>query len=80
MNNERLATSVVQTKNPSSLRIRFDCGLDDNNKSIIKSRTYSNLKSSAPALDVYNVADALASLQQHNVLDISKQDSTSLDA
>ena len=78
MNNERLATSIVETKNPSSLRIKFDCGLNDDGKSIIRSRTYSNLKPTAPALDVYNVADALASLQQHNVLDISKQDSTSL--
>lgn len=80
MNNERLATSIVETKNPSSLRIKFDCGLNDDGKSVVRSRTYSNLKSTAPALDVYNVADALVSLQQHNVLDISKQDSTSLDA
>ena len=73
-----LAQSVVEAKNPSSLRVKFDCGLNDNGKTIVKSRTYSNLKHDAAALDVYNVADALASLQQHDVLEISKIDNTTL--
>ena len=78
MENQRLATSVVEAKNPSSLRIKFDCGLGDNGRSVIKSRTYSILKHDAAALDVYNVADALASLQQHDVLEIAKIDNTTL--
>ena len=78
MNNERLATKIVETKNQSSLKIKFDCGLNNEGRSIIKSRTYSNLKPTAQALDVYNVANALASLQKNRVLDILKQDSTSL--
>ncbi|WP_442971659.1 DUF1659 domain-containing protein [Romboutsia timonensis] len=45
---------------------------------MVKSRTYSNLKHDAKALDVYNVADALASLQQHTVLEIAKIDNTTL--
>lgn len=73
-----MATSVVQSKNPSSLRMRFDCGFNDEGKSIIKSKTYSNLKPTAAALDIYNVADALASLQKHDVLEVSKQDSTTI--
>ena len=72
MEKQRLATSVVEAKNPSSLRVKFDCGLNDNGKTIVKSRTYSNLKHDAKALDIYNVADALASLQQHDVLEIAK--------
>lgn len=78
MNNERLATKIVETKNQSSLKIKFDCGFNNEGRSIIKSRTYSNLKPNAQAIDVYNVADALASLQKNRVLDILKQDSTSL--
>lgn len=78
MNNERLATKIVETKNQSSLKIKFDCGLNNEGRSIIKSRTYSNLKPNAQAIDVYNVANALASLQKNRVLDILKQDSTSL--
>lgn len=78
MENTRLATSVSETKNPSSLKMKFDCGLGDNGRTIVKSRTYSNLKPDAKALDVYNVADAMASLQQHSVLEIVKQDNTQL--
>ena len=72
------ATSIVETKNPSSLKIKFDCGLGENGKTITRTRTYSSVKPTAAALDVYNVADALASLQKHDVLDVAKQDSTSL--
>lgn len=78
MENEKLATNVSETKNPSSLKMRFDCGLGDNGRTIVKSRTYSNLKPDAKALDVYNIADAMASLQQHSVLEIVKQDNTGL--
>ncbi|CEN21465.1 DUF1659 domain-containing protein [Paraclostridium sordellii] len=78
MENERLATSVVETKKPSSLKMRFDCGLGDNGRTIVKSRTYSNLNPDAKALDVYNIADAMASLQQHSVLEIVKQDNSEL--
>lgn len=80
MENKDLATDVVEIKNPSSLKMKFDCGLGDNGKSITKLRTYSNLKPDAKALDVFNVANALASLQQHSVLDITKQDNISLNA
>ncbi|MGL5328791.1 MAG: DUF1659 domain-containing protein [Peptostreptococcaceae bacterium] len=80
MKNERLVTDVVELKDLSSLKMRFDCGLNNDGKSIIKSRTYSNVKSGATALDVYNVAETLASLQQHDLLSVIKQDNTSLSA
>lgn len=78
MENTKLAESVSETKNPSSLKMKFDCGLGDNGRTIVKSRTYSNLKPDAKALDVYNVTDAMVSLQQHSVLEIVKQDNTQL--
>ena len=78
MENTKLAESVTETKNPSSLKMKFDCGLGDNGRTIVKSRTYSNLKPDAKALDIYNVADAMVSLQQHSVLEIVKQDNTQL--
>ena len=78
MQNRELATEVTEVKNPSSLRIKFDCGVGDGGRNIIKSRTYSSLKHNAKALDVFNVAKAIASLQKHSVLDIAKQDNTSL--
>ena len=53
MEKQILTLSVVEAKNPSSLRLKFDCGLNDNGKTIVKSRTYSNLKHDAKALDIY---------------------------
>ena len=52
--------------------------LEDNGKTIVKSRTYSNLKHNASSNDVYDVANALASLQQHSLLEITKIDNTTL--
>ena len=70
--------AVSETQNPSALKIKFDCGLNDEGKSVIKSRTYSNLKPSASTQDVLDVARALANLCQHDVLEILKQDNTIL--
>lgn len=78
MEKQKLASSVVEAKNPSSLKVKFDYGLNDNGKTVVKSRTYSNLKHDATNLDVYNVANALASLQQHDLLEIAKIDNTTL--
>lgn len=80
MPDARLATDIVETKNLSSLKLKFDCGLNDEGKTIVKSRSYSNVKSSAKPLDIYNVAETLESLQQHNLLSVIKQDNTILDA
>jgi hypothetical protein len=78
MKNQTLARNVVESKNPSSLRVKFDCGLNDNGKTVVKSRTYSNLKHNAASIDVLEVAQGLASLQQHDVLEIAKIDNTTL--
>ena len=78
MKNQILGKRVVEAKNPSSLKVKFDCGLIDNGQTVVKSRTYSNLKHNAAPVDVLNVAEALASLQQHSVLEISKIDNTTL--
>lgn len=78
MENQREATNIVEIKNPSSLKMRFDCGEDDNGKTITKSRSYSHVKASAKGVDVFNVARALESLQKNTLIEIVKQDNTSL--
>lgn len=78
MDNEKLATQVTETKNASSLKIKFDCGLGENGRTLIKSRTYSNLKPEADVLDVYNVAETLESLQKNTLIEVVKQDNTDL--
>lgn len=78
MKTRELATEVQEFKNASSLKLKFNCGLDDNGKDITKTRTYSNLKATANSLDIYNVALALESLQKHTMYEVIKQDSTTL--
>ena len=71
--------SVIEGKNPTSLRMKFDLGKDElTNKTKVKSKTYSNLKYNANNQDVYDVAQALMGLQDYPVLEVLKQDSTTL--
>lgn len=56
---------VLETKNPSSLKIKYDCGLDNDGKTIVKNRTYSNISPSATYQDILDIANALNNLQQH---------------
>ena len=71
--------SVIEGKNPTSLRMKCDLGKDElTNKTKVKSKTYSNLKYNANNQDVYDVAQALMGLQDYPVLEVLKQDSTTL--
>ncbi|CEN23926.1 DUF1659 domain-containing protein [Paraclostridium sordellii] len=78
MPDNRLSTEVSETKNYSTLKIKYDCGLNGEGKTIVKSRSYSNVKANAKAVDVFNVAETLISLQQHDKLSIVKLDNTEL--
>ncbi|SCI86414.1 Protein of uncharacterised function (DUF1659) [uncultured Clostridium sp.] len=70
--------AVSETKNPSVLKIKFDCGLNDDGKTIVKSRTFSNVADNATSQDILDVANALIGLQNHDVLEILKVDNTIL--
>lgn len=73
-----LAADVIETKDHSSLKLKFDCGLNEKGKTIMKSRSFSNVKSDAVALDLYNVAETIASLQKHTLFEVVKQDNTEI--
>ena len=70
--------AVSETKNASSLKLKFDCGMNDDGKTVIKSRTYPNVKADATSQDVFDVARALVDLQIHDNIEILKQDNTVL--
>ena len=71
--------AVTVLNNPAGLRLKFDLGKDElTNKTKVKSKTYSNLKYDANNQDVYDVAQALMGLQDYPVLEVLKQDSTTL--
>lgn len=71
--------TIVALNNPSSLRVRLDAGLNNSTgKTIVKSKTFSNLKYDANNQDVYDVAKALMELQVYPVIEVLKQDYTTL--
>ncbi|XTR36939.1 DUF1659 domain-containing protein [Paraclostridium tenue] len=70
--------TVSETKNPSALKIKLDAGLNDDGKTIVKSRTYNNVRPDATSQDVLDVAKAIINLQVHDELEILKQDNTIL--
>ena len=69
--------SVLEAKNPSSLKIKLDLGMVEG-KTKVRSKTFSNLKHNASAQDVYDVAESLMALQEHDVLEKIKIDNTTL--
>ena len=68
---------VYEAKNPSSLRIKLDLGME-NGKTKVKSKTFSALKYDASAQNVYDVAESLMALQEYTPIEIAKIDNTTL--
>ena len=69
--------SVIEAKNPSSLRVKLDLGMVDG-KTKTKSKTFSNLKHNANTQDVYEIAQRLMALQEYEILEVAKIDNTTL--
>ena len=74
----KLAPIASEVAQMSALRIKYDCGLGENGRTIVKTRSFSNIKHDAKAVDVYNVAEILNGIQKHDVLSVVKIDNTEL--
>ena len=71
--------AVTTMNNPSSLRVKLDAGLNDSTgNTIVKSKTYSNIKPEATSQAIYDVATALEGLQEFPVLEVVRIDNTTL--
>ena len=56
-----------------SMKIRIDKGIDiDTEKQVFKSKTYSNLKTSALADDILAVGEAIATLVENEGVEVFK--------
>ena len=70
---------AIQTKNPSGLKLRFDCGKDNiTGNTKVKSKTFSNVRPIATADELFAVGNAIAGLQKYDVLEIAKIDNSTL--
>ncbi|MDB8801016.1 DUF1659 domain-containing protein [Romboutsia sp. 1001216sp1] len=73
--------AVTITKNPSYLKLRFDCGKDDETgKTVVRTKSYSNVNPDATDQDVYDVGTILSSFQNQTLLEVAKVDNNTLSA
>ena len=70
---------AIQTKNPSGLKLRFDCGINNlTGKTKIKTKTYSNIRPEASVDNLFEVGSVIANLQKYDLLEIAKIDNSTL--
>ncbi len=63
----------------SRLSLVLQTGTDPNTGApILKTKSYSNVKSSATDNDVFDVANAIANLQKHTLYEIQRTDKAKL--
>ena len=71
--------AVTVANNPAGLRLKFDLGKDElTGKTRVKSKTFSKIKYNPSNENVYEVANAIASLQDYPIIEIAKIDNTTL--
>ena len=70
--------AVVSTPNFSSIKVKFDHGTDLNGDRVIKTKTYSSIKSGASNDNIMSVVLALAGLQEHTLCGTNRVDNSSL--
>lgn len=68
--------SLIDTQ----LRLVLEVGVDENGKSIFRSKNFNNVKTSATPDALFAIALALAPLQQHNLFAVERNDSSDLQA
>ncbi len=64
-------SSVHKTIQGRSFTLRLDHGIDERGKNIYKSKSFSNLSDDASDASILNVANALASLQEHLLAEVN---------
>ncbi|HHW02459.1 MAG TPA: DUF1659 domain-containing protein [Thermoanaerobacterales bacterium] len=64
--------AVIVTPVDSSLQIIVQTGVDENNKPVFKTRSYTRVKTDATDQDLMDVAKQLAGLQAHPVNSIRR--------
>ena len=70
--------AVIFTPNATSVKVKFDHGADVNGDRIIKTKTLTNIKSSASNDDIMAVVNAISNLQKHTLSATNRVDNSSL--
>lgn len=64
--------AVVTVPNDSKFKLELNGGVDGNGKEIVKSKTFTKVKSAATDEEVYNVANSLSSLQTLPLISVKR--------
>ncbi|HHZ00888.1 MAG TPA: DUF1659 domain-containing protein [Tissierellia bacterium] len=65
---------VIASQGNSKVKLVLNAGLDENNKTIRKSKTFSNVKAAVENEDLYNVGVAISGLQEYQLTNIVRYD------
>lgn len=63
----------------SALLVQVQTGVDGSGNPVVRTRRWANIKAAATDQDVFDVANVIAGLQMHPVVDIIRQDSEDLE-
>ena len=70
--------AVVSTPNASSIKVKFDHGTDLNGDRVVKTKTFSSIKSGSSNENIMAVVNTIAGLQQHTLSGTNRVDNSSL--
>ena len=70
--------AVISTPNVTSVKVKFDQGTDLDGDRVIKTKTFSSIKSAASNEDIMAVVNAIVNLQQHTLSAVNRIDNSSL--
>ena len=62
--------AIIANQANSKFKIVLDAGVDENNKTITKSKTFPNVKTDVTNENLYNLAVSLSDLQSYSLTNI----------
>lgn len=66
--------AIISNQANSKLKLVYNAGVDDNNKTITKSKTFANMKASAQNESLYNLGVEISNLQAYELSNIMRYD------
>lgn len=72
--------AVEKVPSGTTLRMQFQTGLDESGDPVFRIKSLNNVKNDALDQDIYDVAQALVTLQEYAVISVLRVDSALLEA
>lgn len=61
---------VIPNQENSKLKLVFSAGVDENNKNIVKNKTFSNIKPTISNDELYELGTAISDLQSYSLTNL----------